>query len=427
MNQSRIKCPYCGEEIAATAKKCRFCDEWLPNAETSSQPQIQQPQMQQGLNQQPTYQQPQQPTYQQPQQQTYQQTQQPIYQQPQQPVYQQPTYQLPYYQQPVYQTPAVPEVEKDDEEDEDDDYTPSFFEAYFKWSFFNEYKDFGGYTGRKSFWLSMVALLIINLGVTGLALLIVALSGMAAGGLLAAGILIAVWSVAMIVPSIAIGCRRLRDAGKSPKLYLLCLIPIVGPIILLVLWCQVSKYEDTDYYAEFRQVDIAVTAVSLVLFISSLLALNNSFGSIISGIDDYDTEYSIDEEDENLISDDDNAISDEDDSSVTDDYSSSSANNTTESVTYTNYSGIINGKYKIRMTLNSEGHGEYYYTKYGPNNTLTLIITELDDNGNITIEEYNDKGEQTGLFDGLIENNGDISGTFTNYQGKLMPFYLEQL
>lgn len=25
----RRKCPYCGEEIAATAKKCRFCGEWL--------------------------------------------------------------------------------------------------------------------------------------------------------------------------------------------------------------------------------------------------------------------------------------------------------------------------------------------------------------------------------------------------------------
>lgn len=408
MNLSRIKCPYCGEEIAATAKKCRFCNEWLPASGTAGQ--TQQPVTPQAAPQRQAYQQT-----------AYQQTgyvqsqQQPAYQQAayQQPPYQQSAYQQAPMQQPMYQAPATTDV-VDDEEEEDDDYTPSFFEAYFKWSFFSEYKDFNDVIGRKSFWLSMLSLLIINLGITGVALLIIALSNMASWALTAAGILIAVWSLVMIVPSIAIGCRRLRDAEKSPWLYLLCLIPLVGPVILLVLWCQASKYEDSDYYAEFKQVDIIITAVSIILFVAGMIAMNNGLSGIFDGISDYETEYYTDTDNDSDVE----AYTWEENTDATD---------VVPETTTHSFSGIIDGKYKIRMTLRSDGHGEYYYTKNGPDATLTLIITELDDNGKIKIEEYNDNGEQTGLFEGRMDNSGDIKGWFTNYKGKQMPFYLEQI
>lgn len=45
MQTERKKCPYCDEDIALSAKKCRFCGEWLPEAEEMqmSQPVPQEP------------------------------------------------------------------------------------------------------------------------------------------------------------------------------------------------------------------------------------------------------------------------------------------------------------------------------------------------------------------------------------------------
>ncbi len=43
--------------------------------------------------------------------------------------------------------------------------------------------------------------------------------------------------LAMLVPSISIGVRRLHDINKSGWWYLIALIPVAGPIALLVMFC----------------------------------------------------------------------------------------------------------------------------------------------------------------------------------------------
>lgn len=45
-----------------------------------------------------------------------------------------------------------------------------------------------------------------------------------------------IWSLAILVPSLALGWRRMHDIGKAGAYYLFLLIPLVGWIFVLV-WC----------------------------------------------------------------------------------------------------------------------------------------------------------------------------------------------
>lgn len=55
------------------------------------------------------------------------------------------------------------------------------------------------------------------------------------------GILSYIYALAIIIPIIAVSVRRLHDIGKSGWMYLVFLIPIAGPIWLLVLLCTNSQ------------------------------------------------------------------------------------------------------------------------------------------------------------------------------------------
>ena len=46
-----------------------------------------------------------------------------------------------------------------------------------------------------------------------------------------------IYYIAVLIPTLAVSVRRLHDIGKSGWYYLIGLIPIVGPLILLVWFC----------------------------------------------------------------------------------------------------------------------------------------------------------------------------------------------
>jgi len=55
------------------------------------------------------------------------------------------------------------------------------------------------------------------------------------------GILQIIFSLSLIIPSIAIGVRRLHDIGKSAWFMLIGLIPLLGGLVLIYFFVQESK------------------------------------------------------------------------------------------------------------------------------------------------------------------------------------------
>ncbi len=55
------------------------------------------------------------------------------------------------------------------------------------------------------------------------------------------------YSLAVLLPGIAVCVRRLHDIGKCGWWYFLVFIPIVGSIILIVWFCKDSEDGDNQY------------------------------------------------------------------------------------------------------------------------------------------------------------------------------------
>jgi uncharacterized membrane protein YhaH (DUF805 family) len=61
------------------------------------------------------------------------------------------------------------------------------------------------------------------------------------------GFLGMIYSFATLLPSLAVGARRLHDTGRSGWWQLLALIPVLGIIVLIFFWVQDSHPGDNEY------------------------------------------------------------------------------------------------------------------------------------------------------------------------------------
>lgn len=105
-----------------------------------------------------------------------------------------------------------------------------------------KYADFSGRASRSEYWyfalvnflITVVYMILNNIFVAGFQDSI----GQTLSLLL--GFVWLVYSLGILIPSLAVAVRRLHDINKSGWLFLLILIPFIGPIILLIFFVMDS-------------------------------------------------------------------------------------------------------------------------------------------------------------------------------------------
>lgn len=107
----------------------------------------------------------------------------------------------------------------------------------------SNYANFQGRASRAEYWYFYLFTLIIGIatGIMGGILDSITDSEVASIILQGLGIL------AILIPSLAVGARRLHDTGRSAAYLFLALIPIIGSIALLIFFVQEGELKENQY------------------------------------------------------------------------------------------------------------------------------------------------------------------------------------
>ncbi len=110
-------------------------------------------------------------------------------------------------------------------------------------SVFKNYANFNGRARRSEFWFFALFNLIIYLAASVINYLIAGSSDTTS----IIGIVYLLYSLATILPSLAVSWRRLHDIGKSGAYILFILIPLVGWIFLLAWFVKDSDMGENRF------------------------------------------------------------------------------------------------------------------------------------------------------------------------------------
>ncbi len=109
------------------------------------------------------------------------------------------------------------------------------FNKYFVEYLKTQYTNFSGRASRPDYWYFVLCVFVISL-VLGII-----------DAVIGVRLFTSIFSLAVLIPSVGLGVRRLHDLGKPGWWYFMVLVPLVGGIALLVLFCMKGEDKANAY------------------------------------------------------------------------------------------------------------------------------------------------------------------------------------
>lgn len=95
---------------------------------------------------------------------------------------------------------------------------------------------FSGRARRREYWMFVLFNMLVSIALA-------VIEGVLGGP----GITVIIYSLAVMIPSIAVAVRRLHDTSRSGWWIFIALIPLIGSIVLLIFLVLDSAEGDNDY------------------------------------------------------------------------------------------------------------------------------------------------------------------------------------
>src|ERR1035437_3798699 len=115
-----------------------------------------------------------------------------------------------------------------------------------------DYAVFSGRARRSEYWMFLLFNIIfgvIAMVIDNLLGLRITMTIRDTSQMLPYGYVYLAYALAVFIPGLAVSVRRLHDVGKSGWFFFIVLIPLIGAIWLIVLFCTDSIPEENEYGA----------------------------------------------------------------------------------------------------------------------------------------------------------------------------------